>query len=292
MFKISPGATTLVKLGTLAAKAGAHSFTQGVVSTVLGGNFWSGVLSAAFTSVSNDLLGLAGEGSILASNGFALFSGAVTGGVGSVLGGGNFWMGAGQGLIVTAFNFLAHKETTVVEENNTDGDCSTCPKNAKNGQFYTEDYTIFDKEFWTWDNISNGRRSYSYWNDEWKEIKPFAGTVPIGPAGSFNILKLKSLKSALSLFKGGKLTNAGRAVTKHPEYFGFESTEALMKVFRSPSAINNLGATTVKNILRNGVRTTGSGGRYPQGWVTYTLPNGNAASWTVDGIFIGFRGLK
>ncbi|WP_114819892.1 hypothetical protein [Chryseobacterium sp. KLBC 52] len=26
------------------------------------------------------------------------------------LGGGNFWMGAGQGLMVTAFNFLAHKE--------------------------------------------------------------------------------------------------------------------------------------------------------------------------------------
>jgi hypothetical protein len=28
-----------------------------------------------------------------------------------VLGGGNFWMGAGQGLIVTAFNFLEHKES-------------------------------------------------------------------------------------------------------------------------------------------------------------------------------------
>jgi hypothetical protein len=27
-----------------------------------------------------------------------------------VLGGGNFWMGAGQGLVVTAFNFLEHKE--------------------------------------------------------------------------------------------------------------------------------------------------------------------------------------
>ncbi|AZB28440.1 hypothetical protein [Chryseobacterium balustinum] len=29
--------------------------------------------------------------------------------MGSVLGGGNFWVGAGTGLIVTAFNFLAHK---------------------------------------------------------------------------------------------------------------------------------------------------------------------------------------
>ena len=101
-----------------------------------------------------------------------------------------------------------------------------------------------------------------------------------------------AFKNAISPFKGGNLTNAGRAVTKHPEYFGFESTEALMKVYRSPSALNNLGSSTLKDILRNGVRTTGAGGRYPKGWVTYTLPNGNAASWGLDGTFIGFRGIK
>lgn len=98
------------------------------------------------------------------SDGFALFNGAVSGGIGSVLGGGNFWMGAGQELIVTAFNYLAHKETTVIEDNN-DGDCPTCPKNAKNWQTYTEnDYTIFDKEFWTWEKspIINGRKTYYY----------------------------------------------------------------------------------------------------------------------------------
>ena len=101
-----------------------------------------------------------------------------------------------------------------------------------------------------------------------------------------------AFKNAISPFKGGNLTNAGRAVTKHPEYFGFESTEALMKVYRSPSALNNLGSSTLKDILRNGVRTTGAGGRYPNGWVTYTLPNGNAASWELDGTFIGFRGIR
>ncbi|MPT35424.1 MAG: hypothetical protein E2604_10130 [Flavobacterium sp.] len=101
-----------------------------------------------------------------------------------------------------------------------------------------------------------------------------------------------AFKNATSPFKGGNLTNAGRAVTKHPEYFGFESTEALMKVYRSPNALNNLGSSTLKDILRKGVRTTGAGGRYPNGWVTYTLPNGNAASWGLDGTFIGFRGIK
>lgn len=88
------------------------------------------------------------------------------------------------------------------------------------------------------------------------------------------------------------MTNAGRAVTKHPQYFGFESTEALMKVYRIPGSLNNLGSSTLKDILRNGARTTGAGGRYPNGWTTYTLPNGNAASWGLDGTFIGFRGIK
>ncbi|WP_228400743.1 RHS repeat-associated core domain-containing protein [Chryseobacterium taeanense] len=106
-------AASLGKTGTLFARAGAHAITQGTLSYMQGGNFWSGALSGAFASASNDLLDLAtsnlGENNILRSDGFALFNGAVTGGVGSVLGGGNFWMGAGQGLMVTAFNFLAHQ---------------------------------------------------------------------------------------------------------------------------------------------------------------------------------------
>lgn len=99
------------------------------------------------------------------------------------------------------------------------------------------------------------------------------------------------LQNAVSPLKGG-LTNAGRAVTKHPEYFGFESTEALQQVYRTPQALNELASQRLQNILNNGVRTTGAGGRYPDGWVTYTLRNGNAASWTTDGTFIGFRGIR
>ena len=60
--------------------------------------------------------------------------------------------------------------------------------------------------------------------------------------------------------------------------FGFESAEELMKVYRSPEAINKLASFRLKDILRNGTMTTGAGGRYPNGWITYTLPNGNAAS--------------
>ncbi|WP_142685406.1 hypothetical protein [Chitinophaga polysaccharea] len=116
------------------------------------------------------------------------------------------------------------------------------------------------------------------------------GVTLNGVEGGFNTIR--AFKNAISPFKGGRFTNAGRAVTKHPEYFGFESTEALMKVYRTPEAINNLASTTIKNILRNGAKSTGAGGRYPNGWVTFTLGNGNAASWGLDGIFIGFRGLR
>ncbi|BFO65986.1 RHS repeat domain-containing protein [Chryseobacterium sp. KCF3-3] len=106
-------ANSLSQTSLIIARAGAHAITQGTLSYMQGGNFWSGALSGAFASASNDLLDLAakhvGENNILRSDRFALFNGAVSGGVGSVLGGGNFWMGAGQGLMVTAFNFLAHK---------------------------------------------------------------------------------------------------------------------------------------------------------------------------------------
>ncbi|WP_170875542.1 hypothetical protein, partial [Leptospira alexanderi] len=55
--------------------------------------------------------------------------------------------------------------------------------------------------------------------------------------------------------------------------------------------INELAQQKITDLLQNGVRTTGAGGRYPNGWVTYTLPNGTAASWSIDGSFIGFRGV-
>ena len=100
------------------------------------------------------------------------------------------------------------------------------------------------------------------------------------------------LAAAQQPFNGQSLTNAGRAATKHPEYLGFDSTEALRQVYRTPEQINELASNAVQEILRNGVRTTGAGGRNPSGWITYTLPDGRAASWTATGEFIGFRGTR
>ncbi|WP_374441915.1 RHS repeat-associated core domain-containing protein [Epilithonimonas sp.] len=113
IFKAGGKIAEALKGWTWAARAGAHAVTQGTLSYMQGGNFWSGALAGAFASASNDLLGnwLSNkpDNKFLNSTGFALLTGAVSGGVGSVLGGGNFWQGAGQGLIVTAFNYLMHK---------------------------------------------------------------------------------------------------------------------------------------------------------------------------------------
>jgi len=234
VFKIASVAETLGKAGTILARAGAHALTQGVLSYVQGGKFWSGALSGAFASVSGDLLDLAtanvGEDNILRSDGFALFNGAVTGGVGSVLGGGNFWMGAGQGLIVTAFNYLAHKESTVVEDNNNDdGDCPTCPKNAKIWQTHTtNNYSIFDKEFWTWEKspIINGSKTYYYAFGKWNEIKYITGTVPIGPGGSLKSLS-QITKSGTKLWTSTNKMSSIKNAFGHWKKHGAEFPEFL-----------------------------------------------------------------
>ena len=99
--------------------------------------------------------------------------------------------------------------------------------------------------------------------------------------------------SAMSPFKGQTLTQAGRGVTKHPQYFGFEDNNSLRSVYRSDAELNGIASERLKDVLTNGIMTRGTPtAHYPSGWITYTLPNGNAASWGLDGGFIGFRGVK
>lgn len=107
-------AESLGKTGTIIARAGAHAIAQGTLSLMQGGNFWSGALSGAFASAAGDLLKLASKGagdfSVVRSKAFKMLTGAITGGIGSSLGGGNFWQGAAIGGIVTAFNHLGLHE--------------------------------------------------------------------------------------------------------------------------------------------------------------------------------------
>jgi len=45
-----------------------------------------------------------------------------------------------------------------------------------------------------------------------------------------------------------------------------------MKCYRTPTELNEIAASQLKHILRNGKMTTGTGGRYPNGWGTYIQP--------------------
>lgn len=104
------------------------------------------------------------------------------------------------------------------------------------------------------------------------------------------VSKDELLAAANKPFKEGQTVSAaGRAATKHPEYFGFNSAEDLRQVYRTTDQLNGLASNAVRNALENGVRTTGIGGRYKDGWVTYTPPTGPSASFYPNGDFIGFR---
>lgn len=110
-------AESLGKTGTIIARAGAHAIAQGTLSLMQGGNFWSGALSGAFASAAGDLLKLgvqgSGKNSFIRTGTFKMLTGALMGGIGSKLGGGNFWQGAAVGAIVTFFNHLNHEEPPV-----------------------------------------------------------------------------------------------------------------------------------------------------------------------------------
>jgi hypothetical protein len=105
-------AEALGKTGTIIARAGAHAITQGALSYMQGGNFWSGALSGAFASIAGDLLKLpqGDVGKSLRNPIVRFMTGAITGGIGSSLAGGNFWQGAAIGGIVTVFNHLGLHE--------------------------------------------------------------------------------------------------------------------------------------------------------------------------------------
>lgn len=82
-------------------RAGAHGLVNGVSSELSGGGFGSGFLSGAVSSgFGTAFNGLDGIG--------AYGGGALSGGLSSLAGGGNFWVGAGQGLAVSALNHQSH----------------------------------------------------------------------------------------------------------------------------------------------------------------------------------------
>ncbi len=89
------------------AQAGAHAIAQGVLSAVQGNKFFEGAAAGLLGS-----LAATGVGRLIKNQDFRgigqIFSGAIAGGVGAKLAGGNFWSGVSIGTIVATFNHTLH----------------------------------------------------------------------------------------------------------------------------------------------------------------------------------------
>ncbi|WP_258929701.1 RHS repeat domain-containing protein [Flavobacterium davisii] len=99
---------TIGEVWSVAAQAAAHGIVQGVLSSVQGGNFWSAALSGTFGSLGASAFGAIGGDFAKSTVGTITF-GAISGGVGAELSGGNFWQGVVIGGIVAGLNHTLHK---------------------------------------------------------------------------------------------------------------------------------------------------------------------------------------
>ncbi len=128
---IGTACATITDFYTKAAvSALAHGVFQGGLSAATGGKFWAGFAAGALSSIAVSVWmgGKTTESGFFQENDWAygvretvhagigagtgvigtLAFGAIIGGAGSALAGGNFWQGATTGLIVSGFNHLMH----------------------------------------------------------------------------------------------------------------------------------------------------------------------------------------
>ena len=94
------------------------------------------------------------------------------------------------------------------------------------------------------------------------------------------------MRNATSAYAEGTLSQAGRALTKHPEILDL-TKQTLRTEIRTDAELNRIAESVVRNIIAEGVKTTPNLARY--GKVTeIQIPGGFGARWYPDGKFIGF----
>lgn len=89
-------------------QAAAHGVSQGTFAGIQGGKFLSAFASGAISSLASSFYSNYGGKFSNSTIGILAF-GTVGGGVGAELSGGNFWLGATIGLVVSSLNHVAHK---------------------------------------------------------------------------------------------------------------------------------------------------------------------------------------
>ncbi len=93
-----------------------HGATGGAMSAIDGESFITGFASGAFSSMLSSGLGGISFKSADLRNAVIIASGGLSGGVGSVIAGGNFWKGVRQGLITAGLNHMMHVGYNALEK--------------------------------------------------------------------------------------------------------------------------------------------------------------------------------
>ncbi|MGG5209254.1 RHS repeat-associated core domain-containing protein [Chryseobacterium sp. MIQD13] len=127
-------------IGKAALQAGMHAMSGGIMSTLESGNFGSGFLSGAVSSlISSGIQALGtnftGNGAMqdanrnyISMNSFGrsdlmkavmVAAGGISGGISSTIAGGNFWQGFRQGIITSGLNHVAHMTTDYLNQRET-----------------------------------------------------------------------------------------------------------------------------------------------------------------------------
>ncbi|MCP4988466.1 MAG: hypothetical protein GY928_21175, partial [Colwellia sp.] len=119
---------------------------------------------------------------------------------------------------------------------------------------------------------------------------PFLGwgatTAKYLSKASKGLAQNKMFRHALQPYNGGKYSNAGRALTKHPNIVGAVSKEML----GNQLATNKAAAAALKNIMRNGTQTIKATRAFGK-VIEYKLGNGLGARFSVEtNDFITFLG--
>jgi RHS repeat-associated protein len=104
----------LGSVGNELARAAVHGLSNGLLNSAFGGDFAQGFASGALGSLGGSAFQAFGGEAAKSFIGTVAFS-SVSGGLGSVLSGGDFWKGAAIGAIVGALNHWPH----AMEKNNT-----------------------------------------------------------------------------------------------------------------------------------------------------------------------------
>jgi RHS repeat-associated protein len=94
--------------GTEALRGVAHGLAQGGISELQGGDFWQGFTSGTLGSWAGSGYSALGLDETLGTAGMLGF-GALSGGIGAAATGGDFWQGAGIGLMTAGLNHAQHK---------------------------------------------------------------------------------------------------------------------------------------------------------------------------------------